>query len=121
MTKVWLGLFLVSLFVVAGCAKPVQFEGKSETWSVVSTIDTSAKMKSYHIRYIAAERQPVKDIRFSFQGSSNFQESGSANGPSKNMTFSGKSTLVAPYAEENGFNLYIKWNGGEETIPLVKK
>jgi hypothetical protein len=120
--KTWIiGLILLfSLAALTGCAKSMQYTGKSNAWSVECSINPTSKQKTYAIKYIGKGNQPVSNVQYSFENSSNFKYKGNGGSPSKNLRISGKSTLDSPYVKENGFTLYIKWNNTEEEIQLVK-
>ena len=120
--KRWLAILLALCIIgLAGCTKPIVFTGKSDNWSVDCTISPSAKEKAFTIRYIGSESPAVTQVYYAFKNSKNFDSQGKSDELAKNLTMSGKSTLVAPYREEDHFNLHVKWNGKEETIAVSKK
>ena len=120
--KRWLAILLaLSIIGLAGCTKPIEFTGKSDNWSVDCTISPSAKEKAFTIRYIGSESPAVTQVYYAFKNSNNFDSQGKSDELAKHLTMSGKSTLVAPYREEDHFNLHVQWNGKEETIAVSKK
>jgi hypothetical protein len=120
--KTWvIGLILLfGLAGLAGCSESMQYSGKSNEWSVECSISPSSKQKTYAIKYIGKGNQPVSNVQYSFENSSNFKYKGNSGSPSKDLRISGKSTLDSPYVKEDGFTLHIKWNNTEEEIQLVK-
>ncbi|WP_173227354.1 hypothetical protein [Paenibacillus alba] len=114
-------LMLVCLLGMIGCSKPIEFTGKTEDWRVECTVNPSENAKEYAITYIGKDSQSVKNVSYSFMHSGNFNQSGTSETSSKNLKITGKSIKETPYVEEDSFTLQIKWNGKEDTIPVVKK
>ncbi|MFD0680676.1 MULTISPECIES: hypothetical protein [unclassified Paenibacillus] len=114
------GMIIVMVLGLTGCSSPIEFNGKSENWSVTCSVDQSANVKSFLIRYTGKENQPVKDTSYSFVDSKNFNNSGKSEASSATLKISGKSTMDTPYVDEAGFKLHIKWNSKEETIDLAR-
>ncbi|UKS24236.1 hypothetical protein LOZ80_21690 [Paenibacillus sp. HWE-109] len=114
-------LMLVSLLGLIGCSKPIEFTGKTEEWRVACSVNPSDHVKEYAITYIGKDGQSVKNVSYSFMDSGNFNQSGTSESSSKNLKITGKSTVETPFVEEDSFKLHIKWNGKEDTIPVVKK
>ncbi|NQX71247.1 hypothetical protein HQN90_34505 [Paenibacillus alba] len=85
------------------------------------TVNPSENAKEYAITYIGKDSQSVKNVSYSFMHSGNFNQSGTSETSSKNLKITGKSIKETPYVEEDSFTLQIKWNGKEDTIPVVKK
>ncbi|WP_028551692.1 hypothetical protein [Paenibacillus sp. UNC451MF] len=120
--KRWLVcLILLGLFILAGCSRPIEFNGKSEFWNVDCSVDPSANVKSYAIKNIGIEGQPISKVYYAFENSKNFNSEGRSDSQSTNLTITGKSTLDKPYADETSFTLRIQWDGKEEKIAVVKK
>ncbi|MBB6673805.1 hypothetical protein [Cohnella nanjingensis] len=112
--------FIIGLSVLTGCSTPVKFEGKSENWTVNCTYNSSAKTKSYDIRYIGDEETFDGSVSYAFKDSSNFQESGESKVVLKIKKIAGKSTVSTPVVDETQFSLEMKWNGHHETIPVER-
>lgn len=118
----WTALvLLILLSALAGCSAPVKYEGRSDNWKVSTSYDSSADIKSYEIRYIGEEEALDGTVGYAFKDSRNFQENGESTILRKNMKIAGRSTIVAPMEEEDGFVLEMRWNGYQETIPIERK
>ncbi|WP_248924934.1 hypothetical protein [Paenibacillus hamazuiensis] len=118
------GFFICSvlgLFGLLGCSKAVEYSGESMSWSVECSIHPSANEKSYVIRYIGDAGQNIDTVSYSFESSHNFRAKGESKPQSTSLKIGGKSNLDAPYKEEAGFTLRMKWNDKEETIQLTKR
>lgn len=117
--KRWLVcLALPVLICLAGCARPVHFAGASADWQINCTINPGGNEKSYAIKYVGAEKE-LSGVGYAFENSKNFQASDS-KGEGKNLRITGSSTLNTPYVDETGFTVRMKWNGREDTIPVLK-
>lgn len=118
----WTALvLLVLLLALAGCSAPLKYEGRSDNWKVSASYDSSADIKSYVIRYIGEEETLDGTVGYAFKDSHNFQENGVSTILRKNMRISGKSTIVTPMEDEDGFVLEMRWNGHQESIPIERK
>jgi hypothetical protein len=118
-------IFIVSVLVIGllgliGCSRPTEFKGESKTWSVTCSVDQSANVKTFQIRYIGQDSEPNSHYSYSFKDSKNFQGSGEGKGTLEKLRISGKSIKDTPYINEDSFTLYIKWNDKEESIRIVK-
>jgi len=119
--KYTIGFMLIGILALAGCAagNSVGYVGKSDHWTVSCAVDSSGKTKRFEIRYSGEEKE-VKSIGYAFAGSEIFDEAGTTESEGKKVVISGKSTLVDPAKNEEGFEITMKWNGREETIPIQR-
>ncbi|NOU95003.1 hypothetical protein GC093_17500 [Paenibacillus sp. LMG 31456] len=121
MRKFIVGVIIASLLGLMGCSSPIEFKGKSDTWSVTCSVDQSANEKSFLIQYTGEKSQKINNLSYSFVDSENFKNNGENKNSSANLKISGSSTMDTPYVNEDNFKLIIKWNGKEETISVRKK
>ncbi|WP_282937591.1 hypothetical protein [Paenibacillus sp. RC67] len=121
--KRWIAslILLLSLLGLIGCSRSVDFNGKSEFWSVNCSVNLSSNEKSYAIEYIGKESQPISKVYYAFESSKNFNSEGRGDPQSRHLVMKGKGTMTKPYEEEKSFKLRIQWNGKEETITVEKK